>query len=123
MGQRFPPKRVAIVEDESLVAMLIEDILTDLGHEVVGVAGTLDKAAELMTRERIDFALLDLNLNGKDTYSLASLLRVRQIPFAFATGYGQSSVSQEWRDIPVLEKPFEPEDLAKIISNPVRRQA
>jgi DNA-binding response OmpR family regulator len=66
--------RVLIIEDEGMVAMLLEDMLTNLGYEVVAIAGRMERAAELVTRADIDVAILDVNLNGELTYSLASAL-------------------------------------------------
>ena len=78
-------RRVLIVEDEGMVAMLLEDMLTDLGHEVVATIGQMDGAAELVAEAAIDVAVLDVNLNGEHTYSLATVLKARGVPFIFAT--------------------------------------
>ena len=99
--------KVLIVEDESLVAMLLEDIVAELGHEVAGVVGRLDEAAALAARTDADFAVIDLNLNGQRTYSIAEILKRRGVRFMFVTGYGAAGLSEEWRDEVVLQKPFE----------------
>jgi CheY-like chemotaxis protein len=98
--------KVLIVEDEALVGMLIEDMLVEMGHEVVATAGRLDKALELAAGLAIDLAILDVNLNGERTNAAASLLRERGVPFLFATGYGEAGINGDSR-IPVLQKPFE----------------
>lgn len=112
--------RVLIVEDESLVAMLIEDVLTDLGHTIVAAVGRLDRALELAASSDIDLAVLDVNLHGQRTFPVAEVLAARGIPFVFATGYGQAGVEPAWADRPVLQKPFQPDDLERAI-NAVRR--
>lgn len=108
--------KILIVEDEALVAMLIEDVLADMGHEVVGVGGRLDQALALARQSEMDFAILDLNLNGQHTYAIADVLRERSVPFIFATGYGSGGVDQAWKDVRVLPKPFEPHQLAAAIA-------
>lgn len=105
-----------IVEDEALVAMLIEDVLNDLGHEVVAVGGRVEQALKLAQDSAIDFAILDLNLNGAHTYPIAETLRARGVPFIFATGYGSGGVDEAWKNVRVLPKPFEPHQLAAAIA-------
>ena len=90
MSTEITPRRVAIIEDEGIVAMLVEDMLVDLGYEVVATIGRMDQAAQLVSETSVDVVLLDLNLNGEHTYSLASALASRGIPFIFATGYGSA---------------------------------
>lgn len=106
-------RRVLIVEDEGMVAMLLEGMLSDLGHHVVGVAGRVDRAAQLISKVPADVVILDVNLNGEQTYSLASTLRSRGIPFIFATGYGSAGLDEAWRTTPVLQKPFIARDLER----------
>jgi CheY-like chemotaxis protein len=114
--------KVLIIEDESIVAMMVEDFIVDLGHEVVGTAGRLEHAQKLAGELPIDFAIVDVNLNGQHTYPVAETLKARGVPFVFATGYGVSGLKEEWRQNAVLQKPFQPEDLAAII-NGVRASA
>ncbi|HEX5463462.1 MAG TPA: response regulator [Burkholderiales bacterium] len=98
--------RVLIIEDEGMVAMLLEDMLTNLGYEVVAIAGRMERAAELVTHADIDVAILDVNLNGELTYSLASALESGGVPFVFVTGYSSASLPDSFRVAPVLQKPF-----------------
>lgn len=107
--------RIIIVEDESMVAMLLEDMLEDLGHQVVATVGSMDKAEQLVAGEAFDLAILDVNLNGEHTYPLATKLKERGAPFLFSTGYGRSGLLPEWRESAVLQKPFTERDLAKAI--------
>lgn len=102
-----PALKFLIVEDEALVAMLIEELLSDLGHEVVAIGGRLDQALRLARETPVDFAILDVNLNGERTYAVAEVLRERGVPFIFATGYGAGGVDEAWKSVRVLAKPFE----------------
>ena len=93
MGGATGRLRVFIVEDEGLVAMLIEDMLTDLGHEIAAVAARMEDALRDAKTGSFDFALLDVNLDGTPSYPIADILKARGIPFVFATGYGPKAVS------------------------------
>jgi CheY-like chemotaxis protein len=109
--------RVLVVEDEMMVSMLIEDMLTDLGCVVVGPAARLDEAIDLAMASDLDCAVLDVNLGGQPIFPLADLLRERGKPFAFATGYGDAGVRDVDRGTPVLQKPFREGDLARILGD------
>lgn len=107
--------RVLVVEDEMMVSMLIEDMLTDLGCHVVGPAARLDEALSLAEHAELDCAVLDVNLGGQSTFPVADLLRAKGAPFAFATGYGDAGLREVDRDCLVLQKPFREVDLAKVL--------
>jgi CheY-like chemotaxis protein len=107
--------RVLVVEDEMMVSMLIEDMLTDLGCSVIGPASRLDEAMELAATAVLDCAVLDVNLGGQPIFPLADLLRDRGHPFAFATGYGDAGLRDVDRGTPVLQKPFREGDLARVL--------
>jgi CheY-like chemotaxis protein len=108
--------KALVVEDEGAIALLIEDMLIDLGCVVVASAADLDRACELARTATIDFAVLDLNLNGASAAGVAYILRERRIPFIFSTGYGISGISAEFKSSLALAKPFVIEDLrAKIL--------
>ena len=107
--------RVLVVEDEMMVSMLIEDMLTDLGCIVVGPAARLDEAIALTESEQIDCAVLDVNLGGQPIFPLADILRAKGAPFAFATGYGDAGLRDVDKGSPVLQKPFRETDLARIL--------
>lgn len=115
------PLKILIVEDEALVAMLLEDIVADMGHRVVAIAGQLARAIEQARTLDIDLAILDLNLDGQRTDALASILSARAIPFVFATGYGAAGVSPEWAHAPVVQKPFQPRELEDAIKSALAR--
>ena len=102
-----------LVEDEAMIAMLLEDMLGDLGCEVVGPAYALASALALAASEAaIDVAILDINLAGRPVYEVADALRARHVPMIFSTGYGDRGLREVDRGAPVLGKPFRAADLA-----------
>jgi len=105
---------VLIVEDESLIAMWLEDLLDEFGFESTSCASAGEAIAAL-DRTEFEFALLDVNLGAGMSYSIADALMARRIPFAFATGYGNVGVEAAYADVPILHKPFERRQLSAII--------
>jgi CheY-like chemotaxis protein len=103
--------RVLVVEDEGMVALLIEGMLEELGCEVVASAASLAKAEAAAKHEEIDFALLDVNLDGQQVFPVAEILRTRGVPFVFSTGYGRSALLEGFKEYHVLNKPFAIEEL------------
>ena len=99
-------KRILVVEDEPIVAMAIEDMLLELGCQVVGPAYSLARAISLIEDESFDAAILDINLNGERSYPAARILAAAMIPFAFATGYAPDRVDADVPAAPVLQKPY-----------------
>ncbi|MFC0633122.1 response regulator [Brevundimonas balnearis] len=100
-------RKVLIVEDESLVAMLIETILEDLGCETIGPMSTIDEAlGHLDGGDDLDAALLDVNLAGRQVFPVAEALEARGVPVVFSTGYGEGGLPDRWRDRPTVQKPF-----------------
>jgi CheY-like chemotaxis protein len=108
--------RVLVVEDEMLVAMNIEDMLLELGHEVAGLAGRLGPALALAKEARFDVAMLDVNLAGEASFPIADLLAERGIPFLFATGYGRAGIEERFRGRPILQKPFRAAELGAALT-------
>jgi len=104
--------RVLIVEDEMLLAFMLQDMLAEWGCAVVGPAGRVAKALSLAGSEALDGAILDVNLAGAEVYPVARALAARHIPFIFVSGFAASRLPKEWRDRPTLKKPFQPRDLA-----------
>jgi CheY-like chemotaxis protein len=106
-GRRFSGSSILVLEDEILVAMLLEDILAELGLRVAGPVASVAAANALLAAGPVDMALLDVNLShGQSGYPLATTLAQRGIPFAFVTGYGPASLNPEFRGRPTLQKPF-----------------
>jgi Response regulator containing CheY-like receiver, AAA-type ATPase, and DNA-binding domains len=99
-------RRVLVVEDESLIAMLIEDLIADVGFQVQHMTATVDAALSALAQGDIDLALLDVNLAGTPSFPVAEKLIERGIPFVFTTGYGQAGVPGQFSSVPVLQKPF-----------------
>ncbi len=98
--------RVLVVEDEMLVAMLVEDMLHDLGHVPVGPAARLETGIEMASDETLDLAILDVNLNGTKSFPIADILTARGVSVIFATGYGKSGLDPRFAEFPVIAKPF-----------------
>ncbi len=109
--------RIFIVEDEILVAMNLEDMLGELGHNVIAIAMRLTQAIELAGRSEIDLAILDLNLAGSLSFPIADILRQRGVPFIFATGYGSQGMTENYRNEFVLVKPYGIHELQSAINN------
>jgi CheY-like chemotaxis protein len=115
MGGMDSKQRVLIVEDEIVVALFLEDVLAEFGYPVAGVVSHLDDA---MTREAdYDLALLDVHINGRNVFDFADQLAARGIPFIFATGYGERGIPERHRGSPVLQKPFQPADLKRVLDD------
>jgi len=97
--------KVLVVEDESLVALDIENMLEEMGCKVVASVPRLVRALDLASRLDFDLAVLDINLAGEVVYPLAFRLAARKIPFVFSTGYSTASLPPELSDRPILKKP------------------
>jgi DNA-binding response OmpR family regulator len=108
-GARRP--RALVVEDEYLVAMLIEDMLDAIGFEVAEIAQTLEAASSAAERGDFDVAVLDVNLAGEFINPVAEILERRGIPFVFATGYGRAGPHDTFMEAPSLQKPFGEDEL------------
>jgi CheY-like chemotaxis protein len=91
--------RVLVVEDEIIVALLLEEMLMELGHTVVGPVARLDIAVEMAQGEAFDVAILDVNLEGKEAFPVADAIGARGIPYVFATGYGNHGLRAPYRKL------------------------
>jgi CheY-like chemotaxis protein len=107
-GGSLSGRRILVVEDEMFVAMLVEDLLADLGCQVVGPAASVEEALRLLNGAALDGALLDVNLGEEKVYPVAEALRRTQVPYVFVTGYGTSGLEQPYRNDPTIQKPFDP---------------
>ena len=104
-------RRILVVEDDILIAMLIEEILQDLGCVVVGPVATLNEALRLAGDAALDAAVLDVTIRGGQIYPAAEQLLTRGIPFILASGYGDWALPEAFRNMPRLTKPFTPRDI------------
>jgi CheY-like chemotaxis protein len=106
---------VLVIEDESMVTMLIQDTLADIGCEVIGLASRFDDAIEKARSLLFDVAILDVNLNGRQTFPIAEVLSERGLAFVFSTGYGAMNLPQSLQKAPILQKPFQQRDLEQAL--------
>lgn len=111
-GVTLAGKRILVVEDEAMVALMVEDMLNDLGAIVVGPAGSIGEGLDLASQENLDAALLDINVRSERIDPVADQLRARNVPIVFATGYGSSHLRNGGT---VIEKPYTQEKLAEAL--------
>jgi CheY-like chemotaxis protein len=111
--------RVLVVEDEAVVALMIEGMLQDLGCTIAASAARLADALEIAATAEIDLALLDVNLAGQPVFPVAEILVGREIPLVFSTGYGARVLPPEFTRFPVLGKPFSARELHQTIASVV----
>jgi CheY-like chemotaxis protein len=116
--EQFAGVRMLVVEDEAMVAMLVEDLLDDLGCVVVDVIASVAEGLRFATSgdREIDAAILDVNIGGEKVFPVADALTHRGIPFIFATGYGSAGIDARFHGRPVLAKPFRRDMLAASLS-------
>ena len=115
-GRKLDGKRVLVVEDEAIIALLIEDMLVDLGCAVIGPAVRVDEAIRIIADDpAIDVAILDVNVAGESVYPVAKVLAERDLPFLFATGYGDAAVGTDFKGRTVVTKPYRRNDLLSAI--------
>jgi len=108
--------RILVVEDAALVAMLLEEMLDDLGFDVIGPATDYASACQMAREPGITAAILDVNLHGRMSWDVAGLLKEANVPFAFSTGYDSATMlPPHLSDVPVLTKPFDSEHLERQI--------
>lgn len=112
------PRRILVVEDEPLIAMMLEDFLDMLGKTVAGTADNCAEAIRLVDGGEVDGAILDLNLRGGEkSTAVAEALAARGIPFVFATGGGGDCVDERFRSRPCLHKPFTMDGVEKALAS------
>jgi CheY-like chemotaxis protein len=115
--------RILVVEDETIIAMMIQDTLEDWGYIVVGPASRLPKALELVEQGGFDAAVLDVNIAGDLIYPVAKRLDEGKIPIVFLTGYGKSGIHSDYARHPALTKPIDPARLCKTLADLLPQQA
>jgi DNA-binding NtrC family response regulator len=116
MNSTFSGRKIFVVEDEMMVAWLLEDMLAELGCAIVGPAAGVDQALAMIEANAIDAAVLDVNLNGEMSYPIADALTARGVPFVFVTGYDKDRMLNGYRTFPVLQKPFHRAELSDTLA-------
>jgi DNA-binding response OmpR family regulator len=104
-------RKILLVEDSPVISEATEMMLSDMGCEVVGPAGTMAPALQLAKDEPLDAAVVDINIRGGKAFAILHILQDRQIPFLLTSGYADWSMPEEWRDRPRLAKPYGEEEL------------
>jgi DNA-binding response OmpR family regulator len=112
----FSALKFMILDDEIIIALDLEYMLTDLGHRVVGTANRVDRGMEIAQNGDIDMAILDINVRGVLSFPIAEVLRDRGVPVIFASGYGQLGLIAAFRGAHILTKPFDIIGLARIVA-------
>ena len=109
-------RRVLVVEDEPMIRLLLDDRLSDLGYTMAAEAGRLDEALSVASRGQFDVAILDVNLNGQPITPVVDVLVSRGVPFVFVSGYARRGIPEGLGQIPLLQKPFQVEGLARALA-------
>lgn len=112
---RLQGKNVLLVEDEPIVAMLVEDMLAGLGAQVIGPAALVDEAVELARSAQLDAAVLDVKLGGDSSDKVAEVLEARAIPYVLATGFDTPPPGCGHSAAPLLQKPYLQDDLERAL--------
>jgi len=108
-------RRVLVIEDESMVVMLIESLLSEIGCEVVGTASSFNEALQKVKSVAFDVAILDVDLNGQPTVPIAEEFARSGVRFVFATGGALTALPDALRKVPLLQKPFQREGLVRVL--------
>jgi DNA-binding response OmpR family regulator len=114
--------RILVVEDEPLIAGMIENVLNEQGFSCVGSATTLPSAEVFVRNVSVDAVLLDLRMKDGYAYSLCEMLDELNIPFAFVTAFPQEFIVEEWRERPYCGKPFSEEDIVDTVYSLMRER-
>ena len=108
--------KVLLVEDKTMLAMLMEMMLDDLGFATAYHASTLNDGVEYARHGEYDLAILDINIIGGDSFPIAAAIADRGIPFMFCSGYGRLGIPDAWLDRRCVAKPFSAEQLSQALS-------
>lgn len=115
--QSVSSPQVFIVEDETMLAMLIEMMLEDLGYATAFHASRLDDGVQFALTGAYDIAILDINIIGGTSFPIAAAIAHRGIPFLFCSGYGRMGIPEAWSDQRCLAKPFSAEQLDEALAD------
>jgi PAS domain S-box-containing protein len=115
--------RIMVVEDEALVALALRESLDEMGFSVLGPFNRISEAMVALRNNRVDAAVLDVNLGGELIYPLADVLAADRVPFVFITGYGAEEIEPRYAKGPILQKPIEPGALQSVFAQPHRAES
>jgi two-component sensor histidine kinase/CheY-like chemotaxis protein len=118
----MPGNRLLLVEDEALTGMMMSDMLTELGFDVIGPFGRVADAMVAVGREDFQAAVLDVNLDGEMVYPVADAVLALGVPFVFVTGYSAEGIDRRFAQVPVLQKPIERQMLQSVFVDSGRRR-
>jgi DNA-binding response OmpR family regulator len=113
-ASRIAPPRILIIEDELLIALMIEEMCREGGYRISGVAHTDELAKSELAKENYDAVLLDVSIGGRYHPKTADRLVTKGVPFAFVTGY-EYLIDPRHEDVPILQKPFTPVELCAFL--------
>lgn len=116
-------RRVLVVEDEPMIRLLLDDMLSELGYSMAAEAGRLDEALTVAKQAEFDIAILDVNLNGQPVTPVVDVLVERGVPFVFVSGYARRGIPEAHSKTPLLQKPFQAESLARALASLVVKTA
>ena len=116
-------RRVLVVEDEPMIRLLLDDMLSDLGYTMAAEAGRIDEALAVAKQGEFDIAILDVNLNGQPITPVVEVLVDRGVPFVFVSGYARRGLPEAHSNTPLLQKPFQAEGLARALAEASARAA
>jgi CheY-like chemotaxis protein len=109
-------RRVLVVEDEPMIRLLLDEMLSDLGYTMAAEAGRLDEALAVAKQGEFDVAILDVNLDGQPVTPVVDVLVERGVPFVFVSGYARRGIPEGHSRAPLLQKPFQSEGLARALA-------
>jgi DNA-binding response OmpR family regulator len=118
-GVNLQGRRILVVEDEVLIGMMLQDMLSDFGCEVIGPIIRLAPALEVAKQEQVDLAILDVNLAGEAVFPVADALQSRKVPIIFSTGYGTADLVGPYKEFPTLSKPYDVDELRRVLTSVV----
>jgi DNA-binding response OmpR family regulator len=108
---------VLVLEDEPIIGFALEDMLLFIGCSRVQLATRISEAERIVREEKIDAAILDVNIHGRQSYPVADQLADRRVPYIFATGYGDRDHPDRHRNVPTVTKPYSVEDIRAALAS------
>jgi CheY-like chemotaxis protein len=120
-GKTGAGRRVLVVEDEPMIRLLLDDMLTDLGYTMAAEAGRLDEALVVARQGEFDIAILDVNLDGQPITPVVDVLVARGVPFVFVSGYARRGIPEAHSKAPLLQKPFRADGLERALATVTRK--